>query len=75
MTAGAICGGARYVLRTEPEPERWCYGERKRRTGTHELRSENPADITGIPIEELSWYEPVWVYKCDGCGEDRRWMW
>lgn len=68
--AGAICGGATVVLRTEPEPERWCYGERKRRPGRHELRTE-PPDEDGMP----SWWEPVWVYRCDGCGQDRRWMW
>ncbi len=71
----AICGGAPYVLKTQPEAERWCYGERKRRPGAWELLSENPPDITNIPIEELSWFEPIWVYRCDGCTEDRRFMW
>ena len=64
--SGAICGGAGYVLRTEPSPEpRYCYGERKRQPGTWELRSDTPAD-------EPSWYEPIWIYRCAGCGRDRR---
>lgn len=71
--AGAICGGARYLWETErDETPRWCFGERKRQAGQWELWSENPKDITDIPIEELSWWEPIWVYRCDGCGEDRR---
>jgi hypothetical protein len=63
----AICGGARYVLRTEPDdrPDRYCYGERKRQPGTWELRSDTPGD-------EPSWYEPIWLYRCTGCGQDRR---
>jgi hypothetical protein len=72
---GYICGPAASdieVLRTEPEPERWCFGERKRRTGMHILR--------GMTFEAVmrtgasGWAEPYWVYKCDGCGQDRRWM-
>jgi hypothetical protein len=34
----ALCGGLAYVWKTESEPERWCFGERKRRSGTWELR-------------------------------------
>lgn len=68
MLAGsAICGGAPFVLRTvrEPEPGRYCFGERRRRPGTWELRSDASAG-------EPSWYEPIWVYRCTGCGQDRR---
>jgi hypothetical protein len=28
----------------------------------------------GSPDPVMMW-EPVWVYKCDGCNHDRRWMW
>jgi hypothetical protein len=76
---GAICGGSPYVWKVEPEPERWCYGERKRRTGRFELRGMWPKDTIptlddGSPDPVMMW-EPVWVYKCDGCNHDRRWMW
>jgi hypothetical protein len=50
------------VLKTEREELRWCFGECKRIGGAWELHSE-----TG-----MSYYDPWWVYKCDGCGQDRR---
>lgn len=65
LAAGAICGGARFVYWAEPAEERWCFGERKRRTGIWMWSGDAPAD-------EPSWYEPVWIYRCDGCGKDRR---
>lgn len=68
---GAICGPGRYEeVKREPEPERWCFGERKRRTGVHVLLR--------MPFEDLmatgasGWADPFWVYRCDGCGDDRR---
>lgn len=74
MTAVYICGVPSSVMRTirvEPEPERWCFGERKRQPGKHILRAPDPAWVE----ETLAygWSEPVWSYKCDGCGQDRRW--
>ena len=70
---GAICGGARYLWKTEDDPKpRWCFGERKRLPGRWELWSDNPKDISDIPFEELSWWEPFWRYRCSGCGDDRR---
>lgn len=50
------------TLATERGPERWCFGERKRRAGTWEL----------LGTREPSHWEPFWQYRCDGCGEDRR---
>jgi len=76
---GAICGGG-YPWKSEPEPERWCYGERKRRTGKHVLYGMWP-DPNVLPtledgeIDPVVMWEPVWRYKCDGCGHDWRWMW
>lgn len=67
MACGAVCGGAPFVYRTEPAPERWCFGERRRVGGTWELRGDAPAG-------EPSWYEPIWTYRCEGCGHDRRWL-
>jgi hypothetical protein len=64
MTILCIIPGPRYVIRRAFEPARWCFGERKRRMGMHVLLGDR----------EPSYYEPIWVYRCDGCGEDRRWM-
>ena len=69
----SICGpapSAYYVIKEDVGEERWCFGERKRRTGRHIL--------TGVTTEYLEhtlaygWAEPFWSYHCDGCGEDRR---
>ena len=74
MSEGAICGGGiPFIWATEAAPERWCFGERKRRTGTHELRAAWEQGT--VPDESVGYWEPVWVYECDGCGDDRRWMW
>ena len=77
MSGGAICGGLPYLWKTEPETERWCFGERKRRPGTWELRAAWPYGTVplledGSPDPVMMW-EPAWVYRCDGCGSDRRW--
>ena len=66
MTVVCIIPGPSRVLRRAFGEERWCFGERKRRKGMHVLLADR---------DKFSWYEPVWVYQCDGCGEDRRWMW
>ena len=74
QAAGAICGPTGYeVVRTEREPGRWCYGERKRREGTHQLLVL-PFDVVEA-TEAWGWAEPFWQYRCDGCGQDRRRMW
>lgn len=65
---GAICGGAPFVYKTERAEPRWCFGERKRLAGRWELCGDTPTQA------EPSWYEDIWVYRCDGCGEDRRWL-
>lgn len=57
--------GPGYVYTTETSEPRWCFGERKRLAGTWTLMGD-------VPMGQPSWYEPNWVYKCDGCGEDRR---
>ena len=77
MTAGAICGGSPYFWKTEPEPPRWCFGERKRLPGVWELRAGWERGT--VPDESVGYWEPVWAYHCSGCGEDRRafpgWEW
>ncbi len=70
---GAICGIPVEVIATERGPERWCYGERKRRAGT--LECVAPSFETLKATEAWGWAEPYWRYRCDGCGKDRRWMW
>lgn len=39
---------------------------------------EPPMLEDGTPDPVMMW-EPVWVYRCDGCGDDRRafpgWEW
>ena len=70
MTTGAICGGSPYLWKTEPEPPCWCFGERKRQPGTWELRAGWERGT--VPDESVGYWEPIWVYRCDGCGDDRR---
>lgn len=83
--SGAICGGSPYLWQTKPEPPRWCFGERKRQPGRWELHGAWPVGTIpmledGTPDPVMMW-EPVWVYRCDGCGEDRalgfgqEWVW
>ena len=68
--SGAICGGSPYVWKIEPEPERWCFGERKRRTWTWTLRAGWEKGT--VPDESVGYWSPIWSFTCDGCGEDRR---
>jgi hypothetical protein len=67
---GAICGVPLEVVKTEREPERWCFGCRRRLAGTWTCR--RPSFETLMRTEAWGWAEPVWDYACDGCGEDRR---
>jgi len=70
-----ICGvpsDAYEVIKTENEPERWCFGERKRRTGT--WTCTRPTMEYLERTEAWGWAEPIWRYRCDGCGMDRRWL-
>jgi hypothetical protein len=65
-----VCGIATSVVREEREPERWCFGERKRRAGTSLCHAPSFEELerTGA----WGWAEPYWTYRCDGCGQDRR---
>lgn len=70
---GAICGptsDVMEVIKVERGPERWCFGERKRRAGTLTLR--RPMFEYLMATEAWGWAEPVWTYECDGCGKDER---
>ena len=49
------------LLASEPIVERWCFAERKRLPHTWELWGSR----------EPSWWEPVWICRCSGCGKDR----
>lgn len=71
MTAvvGSICGGSPYTWKVRPEPPRWCFGERKRQPGRWELRAG--WEYGTVPDEAVGYWEPVWVFRCDGCGQDR----
>ena len=75
MSAMYICGVPSSVmetLATEREPERWCFGERKRRAGTWECRA--PRLDWVMETGAIGWADPVWRYRCDGCGQDRRFL-
>lgn len=71
MTAPTIhiTWGPNVVLKTEPADPRWCFHCRKRLPGAHQL----------LDYAEPSYYDPIWVYRCDGCGGDYRlfpgWEW
>lgn len=71
-SVGYICGVPREVMRVikvEAVPERWCFGERKRRTGTWTLSAPDTDWV--LETHAYGWADPVWAYRCDGCGEDR----
>ena len=73
VASGAICGpppSVHRVIKTDREPERWCFGCRKRRAGTHELVGLDPEWVHRTAA--YVWAEPHWRYRCDGCGKDRR---
>ena len=63
MTLLCIIPGPSHEYRRIPDGERWCFGCRKRL----------PHDdvLLGDPPEVMSWYDPVWVCQCSGCGRDR----
>lgn len=56
-----IIPGPTKVLKQEAAGERWCFGCRKRLAHTWVLLGD----------EGISYYDPVWVCRCSGCGEDR----
>lgn len=67
----SITFGPRKVILEDRGEPRWCFGCRARKAGVHQL----------LDYDEPSYYEPIWVYRCDGCGDDRRlgfgrsWVW
>ena len=69
-----ICGvpSDQYEVIKEERQERWCFGERKRRWGT--LTWKRPTMAYLERTEAWGWAEPIDVYHCDGCGQDRRWL-
>ena len=65
----AICGvPLDKVYKIEREEPRWCFAERKRQPGTWTLKG--PTFETLVETEAWGWAEPVWTYRCDGCGRD-----
>jgi len=68
-----VCGvpsDMHHVIKVVDEPERWCFHERKRRTGKHILMG---VDFDWLQrTEAWGWAEPFWKYRCDGCGGDYR---
>lgn len=68
--SGAICGRSPYVWSRERETARWCFGCRRRLEGTWERCAGWPYGT--IPDGSVGYWEPVWSYRCDGCGRDRR---
>jgi hypothetical protein len=70
---GSICGVPPSVMRaikTEREPARWCFWERKRREGTWTLKAPDMEWVHATSA--YGWAEPAWSYECDGCGKGRR---
>ena len=61
-----VLRGPRKVIAERRAEPRWCFGERKRLPGTF-LFLDYEDDEPGA-----GWYEPIWVYRCDGCGRDSR---
>jgi len=73
MSVVFVCGvpASEYeVIYDKPQPERWCFGERKRRTGR--VIGKRPSWEYLKRTEAWGWAEPIYQYVCDGCGDDRR---
>jgi hypothetical protein len=64
VTIVGFIPGPTKVLREERADLRWCFQCRRRLPGTHVLLAD----------EQPSYYEPVWAYRCDGCGRDGRYF-
>jgi hypothetical protein len=56
-----VIPGPTKVVRERPVGDKWCFGCRKRLPHTWQL----------LDYEEPSYYEPVAVLRCLGCGQDR----
>lgn len=56
-----IIPGPKKELARRSAGERWCFGCRRRL----------PHDDVLLGDEEPSYYDPVWVRTCSGCGQDR----
>ena len=63
MSAIVVCLGPSVVIKTEDAGEKWCFGCRKRLPHTWELLDDPPE-------RQPSWYSPIWVCRCSGCGRD-----
>lgn len=65
MTVIHVTPGPSFVLASAPDdrPARWCFLERKRLPHTWAL-------VDDPPEAQPSYYEPVPVLRCSGCGGD-----
>jgi hypothetical protein len=59
-----IVPGPTVEIRRERGEPRWCFGCRKRLAGDWVLLDDPPE-------RQPSYYDPVWVWRCDGCNRDR----
>lgn len=60
-----ITPGPTFVLKSEYAGWKWCFQCRKRLKHTAELMADYP-----LGSKEMSYYDPVWVLRCSGCGGD-----
>ena len=67
-----IIPGPKHVIKREDAGVRWCFGCRKHLPHEWLLLHDNPHPLPDdYPVEQLSYYEPVWTCRCSQCGKDR----
>lgn len=58
-----ICPGPSVVIAEQDAGELWCFKCRKRLPHTAQC-------LVDPPERQPSYYDPVWVRRCSGCGRD-----
>ena len=67
MTVIHITPGPTVEIKREVERVRWCFRCRRRLRHVAVLLDDPPE-------RQPSYYEPVWVLRCAGCGKDHTWF-
>lgn len=67
-----IIPGPKKVIATKDDQVRWCFSCRKHLPHMWVcLWDHTIEEAKALPIEKLTYYDPIWIRKCSGCGKDR----
>lgn len=67
-----IIPGPKKIIDTKPDGVRWCFACRQRLLHTWVCYWDHTLEeAKTLPIEELTYYDPVWIRQCSRCGRDR----